>query len=150
MAYRHNQTKDVIFCRKGKVKTKSYNKVRVVRDVGTSEAMARPIDDVCPWDAAPGPSVEHATGSTGPQHLTSSATTLSVEGQLEESSSSSNMVGLLQSVETEARAARKNSTQFDSCSSSSEVSLPVTTEVSEHLRRACCMQHSSSVGKTYM
>ncbi|XP_076297606.1 regulator of G-protein signaling 11 isoform X2 [Lasioglossum baleicum] len=125
------------------IKISTASIARSIQDVGTSEAMARPIDDVCPWDAAPGPSIEHATGSTGPQHLTSSATTLSVEGQLEESSSSSNMVGLLQSVET--RAARKNSTQLDSCSSSSEVSLPVT-EVSEHLRRACCMQHSSSVG----
>ncbi|XP_076656054.1 regulator of G-protein signaling 11 isoform X1 [Halictus rubicundus] len=112
------------------------------RDVGTSEAMARPIDDVCPWDAAPGPSIEHATGSTGPQLLTLSTTVLSVEDQHEESSNS-NMVGLLQSVET--RAARKNSTQLDSCSSSSEVSLPVT-EVSEQFRKSCCMQHSSSVG----
>ncbi|XP_076384166.1 regulator of G-protein signaling 11 isoform X2 [Megalopta genalis] len=112
-----------------------------IQDVGTSEVMARPIDDVCPWDAAPGPSIEHASGSTGPQHLTLSATTLSVEGQLDESSNS--MVGLLQSVET--RAARKNSTQLDSYSSSSDVSLPIT-EVSEHLRKSCCMQHSTSVG----
>ncbi|XP_015438140.1 PREDICTED: putative protein TPRXL [Dufourea novaeangliae] len=131
----------------GKVKTKSYNKVPVVRDAGTSEATVRPMDDVCPWDAVPGPSIEHATGSTGAPHLTSSGTTLSVEGPPEDSSSSS--VGLLQSVEV-ARASRKNSTtQLDSCSSSSDVSLAVT-EVSEHLRKSCCMQHSSSVGGTTM
>nr|XP_031837348.1 regulator of G-protein signaling 9 isoform X3 [Nomia melanderi] len=111
------------------------------RDVGTSEAMARPTDDVCPWDTAPGPSTEHATGSAGPHHLTSSSTMLSVEGQLEESGS--NVAGLLQSVEL-SRASRKNSTQLDSCSSSSDVSLAVT-EVSEHLRKSCSMQHSSSI-----
>ncbi|XP_078044620.1 regulator of G-protein signaling 7 isoform X2 [Augochlora pura] len=97
------------------------------RDGGTPEAMPPPIDDVCPWDAAPGPSIEHVSGSTGPQHLTPSARTLSVEGQLNENS------------------ARKNSTQLDSYSSSSDVSLSIT-EVPERLRKSCCMQHSTSVG----
>lgn len=132
----------MVFEREEKVKTKSYNKVRVVRDAGTSETVARPMDDVCPWDVAPGPSIEHATDSTQLQQPMSSGVTSSVESQAEEGN---NLIGPSQSIEV-ARISRKNSSQLDSCSSSSDVSLAVA-EVSEHLRKSCSLQHSSSTGK---
>ncbi|XP_054008717.1 regulator of G-protein signaling 11 isoform X1 [Hylaeus anthracinus] len=111
------------------------------RDVGTPEATAPPMDDVCPWDAAPGPSVEHAAGSMGLQQQTSSGAPL-VEGQPEETGN--NLIGHPQSVEI-ARTSRKNSTQVDSCSSSSDVSV-VITEVSEHFRKSCSVQYTGSSG----
>ncbi|XP_043258335.1 uncharacterized protein LOC122400767 isoform X1 [Colletes gigas] len=111
------------------------------RDVGTPEATALPMDDVCPWDAAPGPSIEPATRSTGPQQPTLSGAT-SVEGQPEDSGN--NLMGQPQSIEI-ARTSRKNSTQVDSCSSSSDVSV-VITEVSEYLRKSCSVQYSGSTG----
>ncbi|OAD59352.1 Regulator of G-protein signaling 7 [Eufriesea mexicana] len=109
------------------------------RDAGTSETVARPMDDVCPWDVAPGPSIEHATDTTQLQHPMSSGVTSSVESQAEEGN---NLIGPSQSIEV-ARISRKNSSQLDSCSSSSDVSLAVA-EVSEHLRKSCSLQHSSS------
>lgn len=127
------------------MKTKSYNKVHVVRDAGTSEAIARPMDDVCPWDAVPGPSIEHTTDSSVPQHSILSGITSPVESQLEEGRSS--LHGQSQSIEF-ARPSRKNSTQLDSCSSSSDVSLAVA-EVTEHLRKSCSLQHSASTGKYF-
>lgn len=129
---------------------KSYNKVGVVRDAGTSEtSMARPMDDVCPWDVAPGPSIEHDIDIAGAQlrHPMSSGVTSSVESQAEEGNS--NLISQSQSVEVGARPSRKNSSQFDSCSSSSDVSLAVTEAVSEHLRKSCSLQQSSSTGKFF-
>lgn len=113
--------------------------------------MARPMDDVCPWDVAPGPSIEHDT-DTGAQlrHPMSSGVTSSVESQAEEGNSS-NLISQSQSVEVGARPSRKNSSQFDSCSSSSDVSLAVTEAVSEHLRKSCSLQQqSSSTGKFFL
>lgn len=104
--------------------------------------MVRPIDDVCPWDVPSGPSIEHALDSTGPQHLALFRTTLSVESQQEEND---NLVGQPQSINI-AQTSRKNSTQLDSCNSSSDVSLSVT-EVSEHLRKSCSLQNSGNTGK---
>ncbi|XP_076390843.1 uncharacterized protein LOC100874850 isoform X4 [Megachile rotundata] len=114
------------------------------RDAGTSEAMARPMDDVCPWDAAPGPSIEHTMDSTGHQHSILSGITSPVESQHEEGRS--NLTGQSQSIEF-ARPSRKNSTQLDSCSSSSDVSLAVA-EVTEHIRKSCSLQHSASTAGT--
>ncbi|XP_076182810.1 uncharacterized protein LOC143154758 isoform X2 [Ptiloglossa arizonensis] len=113
-----------------------------IQDVGTPEAMAHPMDDVCPWDAVPGPSIEPATGSTGSAGPQMSSGATSVESQLEESVNK--LIGQSKSVEI-ARTSRKNSTQVDSCSSSSDVSV-VITEVSEHLRKSCSVQCSSSTG----
>ncbi|XP_076477574.1 uncharacterized protein LOC117159933 isoform X3 [Bombus vancouverensis nearcticus] len=109
------------------------------RDAGTSEAVVRPMDDVCPWDVVPGPSIEHAIDTTLSHHPISSGVTSSVESQAEEGN---NLSAQLQSIEV-TRASRKNSSQLDSCSSSSDVSL-VVAEVSEHLRKSCSLQHSSS------
>ncbi|KOC64626.1 Regulator of G-protein signaling 7 [Habropoda laboriosa] len=110
------------------------------RDVGTSETVARPMDDVCPWDTASGPSIEHVMDCTPQQHPMSSGVTSSVESQGEEGN---NLIGQSsQSIEV-VRASRKNSTQLDSCSSSSDVSLAIA-EVPEHLRKSCTLQHSSS------
>lgn len=131
------------------VKIKSYNKVDVVRDAGTSEtSMARPVDDVCPWDVVPGPSIEHDI-DTGAQlrHPISSGVTSSVESQAEEGNN--NLISQSHSIEVAARPSRKNSSQFDSCSSSSDVSLAVTEAVSEHLRKSCSLQQSSSTGKFF-
>ncbi|XP_034171845.1 uncharacterized protein LOC117600471 isoform X7 [Osmia lignaria lignaria] len=114
------------------------------RDAGTSEAIARPMDDVCPWDAVPGPSIEHTTDFSAPQHSILSGITSPVESQLEEGRS--NLHGQSQSIEF-ARPSRKNSTQLDSCSSSSDVSLAVA-EVTEHLRKSCSLQHSASTAGT--
>ncbi|XP_033356475.1 regulator of G-protein signaling 9 isoform X5 [Bombus vosnesenskii] len=109
------------------------------RDAGTSETVVRPMDDVCPWDVVPGPSIEHAIDTTLSHHPISSGVTSSVESQAEEGN---NLSAQLQSIEV-TRASRKNSSQLDSCSSSSDVSL-VVAEVSEHLRKSCSLQHSSS------
>lgn len=131
------------------VKIKSYNKVGVVRDAGTSEtSMARPVDDVCPWDVVPGPSIEHDI-DTGAhlRHPISSGVTSSVESQAEEGNN--NLISQSHSIEVAARPSRKNSSQFDSCSSSSDVSLAVTEAVSEHLRKSCSLQQSSSTGKFF-
>ncbi|PBC26109.1 Regulator of G-protein signaling [Apis cerana cerana] len=117
-----------------------------VQDAGTSEtSMARPVDDVCPWDVVPGPSIEHDI-DTGAQlrHPISSGVTSSVESQAEEGNN--NLISQSHSIEVAARPSRKNSSQFDSCSSSSDVSLAVTEAVSEHLRKSCSLQQSSSTG----
>ncbi|CAK9820210.1 Regulator of G-protein signaling 7 [Anthophora plagiata] len=115
------------------------------RDVGTSETVARPMDDVCPWDAASGPSIERVMDSTPPQHPMSCGITSSVESQGEEGN---HLIGQSSQSMEVVRASRKNSTQLDSCSSSSDVSLAIV-EVSEHLRKSCSLQHSSStVGAT--
>lgn len=103
------------------------------------------MDDVCPWDVAPGPSIERAIDTTQLHHQTSSGvTSSSVESQGEEGN---NLIAQSQSVEV-VRASRKNSSQLDSCSSSSDVSL-VVAEVSDHLRKSCSLQHSSSTGKYF-
>ncbi|CAK9796324.1 Regulator of G-protein signaling 7 [Anthophora quadrimaculata] len=116
-----------------------------VQDVGTSETVARPMDDVCPWDTASGPSIEHVMDSTPPQHPMSCGITSSVESQGEEGNHLIEQSS--QSMEV-VRASRKNSTQLDSCSSSSDISLAIA-EVSEHLRKSCSLQHSSTtVGAT--
>lgn len=131
------------------VKIKSYNKVGVVRDAGASEtSTARPVDDVCPWDVAPGPSVEHDIDAGAQlRHPISSGVTSSVESQAEEGNN--NLISQSHSIEVAARPSRKNSSQFDSCSSSSDVSLAVTEAVSEHLRKSCSLQQSSSTGKFF-
>lgn len=103
------------------------------------------MDDVCPWDVVPGPSIEHAIDTTLSHHPISSGVTSSVESQAEEGN---NLSAQLQSIEV-TRASRKNSSQLDSCSSSSDVSL-VVAEVSEHLRKSCSLQHSSSTGKYFV
>lgn len=118
------------------------------RDAGASEtSTARPMDDVCPWDVAPGPSVEHDIDAGAQlRHPISSGVTSSVESQAEEGNN--NLISQSHSIEVAARPSRKNSSQFDSCSSSSDVSLAVTEAVSEHLRKSCSLQQSSSTGGT--
>ncbi|XP_058800404.1 regulator of G-protein signaling 9 isoform X2 [Phymastichus coffea] len=79
--------------------------------------VGRTMDDVCPWDAAP------AVGTSG---RTPSA----------ESEAGGTAVGVQQ------RPSRKNSSQLDSCSSSSDVSVAVA-EVSERLRKQGPLVESS-------
>ncbi|XP_076243483.1 uncharacterized protein LOC143184849 isoform X2 [Calliopsis andreniformis] len=110
------------------------------RDVGTSEIMARPMDDVCPWDTAPGPSIEYPMDSTEQLHPASSGTMSLAESRYEGNNSS--LVKPPQSIKI-GHVSRKNSTQLDSCSSSSDVSLTVT-DISEHLRKSCSLQNSDS------
>ncbi|CAL7948721.1 unnamed protein product [Xylocopa violacea] len=106
------------------------------RDAGTSETVTRPMDDVCPWDVAPGQVANIAPA----QNQMSSGAISSVESQTEEGGG--NLIGHSQSIEV-ARTIRKNSTPLDSCSSSSDVSLAVA-EASENLRKCCSLQHSGS------
>jgi len=120
------------------VKTK-YNKVPVVRDAGATEVAVRPMDDVCPWEAVPGPSTEH--GTTG--DAVSSGKTVSAD-QARHVWDSGGHGMTAHSVE--ARVSRKNSAQLDSCSSSSDVSLAIA-DVSERLRKSCSLQHSGSIGR---
>ncbi|XP_026666666.1 regulator of G-protein signaling 9 isoform X2 [Ceratina calcarata] len=111
------------------------------RDAGGSETAARPVDDVCPWDAVPGPSTEHGTNTASLHHQPiSSGMMSSLESQPDEACGG--FMGQSQSAEP-VRVSRKNSAQLDSCSSSSDVSSAVA-EVSEHLRKSCSLQHSSS------
>ncbi|KYN21337.1 PREDICTED: regulator of G-protein signaling 9 isoform X3 [Trachymyrmex cornetzi] len=108
------------------------------RDAGATEVAVRPMDDVCPWEAVPGPSTEHgATGDT-----VSSGRTVSAD-QARHVWDSGGHGTTAHSVE--ARASRKNSAQLDSCSSSSDVSLAIA-DVSERLRKSCSLQHSGSIG----
>lgn len=119
------------------MKTK-YNKVPVVRDAGATEVAVRPMDDVCPWEAVPGPSTE--PGGTGDG--VPSGRTASVD-QARHTWDSGGYVTSVHLAEA-ARASRKNSAQ-DSCSSSSDVSLAIA-DVSERLRKSCSLQHSGSIG----
>ncbi|KAK0174821.1 hypothetical protein PV327_010548 [Microctonus hyperodae] len=104
------------------------------RDAGGTEAVAaaRPMDDVCPWDTAPGPSTEQDV----------------VAGTSSGSNDDSNYWpysgGMVLPQETSSRTSRKNSSQLDSCSSSSDVSMAIA-EASERLRKTCGLQHSSSI-----
>lgn len=88
------------------------------------------MDDVCPWEAVPGPSTE-GTGDAA-----SSGRTASADRHVWDSGGHAEA----------ARASRKNSAQLDSCSSSSDVSLAIA-DVSERLRKSCSLQHSGSVGQ---
>jgi len=135
----NTHTHRVVLCPKQTLKTKSYNKVPVVRDAGATEVAVRPIDDVCPWEAVPGPSTEH-----GSANAVSSGGTASAD-QARHVWDSGGHVTIAQSAEA-TRASRKNSAQLDSCSSSSDVSLAIA-EVSERLRKSCSLQHSGSVGR---
>lgn len=118
------------------MKTK-YNKVPVVRDAGATEVAVRPMDDVCPWEAVPGPSTE--AGGAG--DAVSSGRTAD---QARHTWDSGGYATTAHSAEA-ARASRKNSAQLDSCSSSSDVSLAIV-DVSERLRKSCSLQHSGSIG----
>ncbi|XP_011866638.1 PREDICTED: regulator of G-protein signaling 7 isoform X1 [Vollenhovia emeryi] len=109
------------------------------RDAGATEAAARPMDDVCPWEAVPGPS----TDPGGPGDAASSGRTASAD-QARHVWDSGGYATTAHSAEA-ARASRKNSAQLDSCSSSSDVSLAIA-DVSERLRKSCSLQHSGSVG----
>lgn len=119
------------------MKTK-YNKVPVVRDAGATEVAVRPMDDVCPWESAPGPSTEHGAADAAASGGTASA------DQARHVWDSGGHV-TIHAAEA-ARASRKNSAQLDSCSSSSDVSLAIA-EVSERLRKSCSLQHSGSIGR---
>ncbi|KYM95634.1 PREDICTED: uncharacterized protein LOC108780164 isoform X2 [Cyphomyrmex costatus] len=108
------------------------------RDAGATEVAVRPMDDVCPWEAVPGPSTEH--GATG--DAVSSGRTVSAD-QARHVWDSGGHATTAHSAE--ARTSRKNSAQLDSCSSSSDVSLAIA-DVSERLRKSCSLQHSGSIG----
>ncbi|KAL2723947.1 uncharacterized protein V1478_008460 [Vespula squamosa] len=107
-----------------------------IQDAGATEATVRPMDDVCPWDAIPGPSTEAgqdaAPFGTSPWPDT---TTDPWEYGNDVTKTSIHFIDV-------ARPSRKNSSQLDSCSSSSDVSLAIA-EVSDRLRKSCSLQHSS-------
>ena len=102
-----------------------------------AEATVRPMDDVCPWDAAPGPNFETGPDVAAP---TSSGATASFE-----TSSFDANAALSQTLES--RPSRKNSSQLDSCSSSSDISIAIA-EVSERLRKSCGPYPSTSSSAT--
>ncbi|XP_066588507.1 regulator of G-protein signaling 7 isoform X2 [Prorops nasuta] len=91
------------------------------------------VDDVCPWEGTAGPSGDSAQG-TGVTS-TGGPTILTSEGW------ESGGVNVTHFYEAGSRSSRKNSSQMDSCSSSSDVSLAIA-EVSERLRKSCSLQHS--------
>ncbi|XP_020282489.1 uncharacterized protein LOC109854112 isoform X2 [Pseudomyrmex gracilis] len=111
-----------------------------IQDAGATEVAARPTDDVCPWEAVPGPSTEHG----GAADAASSGGTASADQSRHLWDSGGGHATTTHSAEA-ARASRKNSAQLDSCSSSSDVSLAIV-EVSERLRKSCSLQHSGSIG----
>ncbi|XP_074100690.1 uncharacterized protein LOC141528482 isoform X1 [Cotesia typhae] len=105
-----------------------------VQDAGGAEvAAARPMDDVCPWDAAPGPSVESGVAAGTSSGSTDESTCWPYPSTS----------GIPLPTETSSRTSRKNSSQLDSCSSSSDVSLAIA-EASDRLRKTCGLQHSMS------
>ncbi|XP_026828369.1 regulator of G-protein signaling 9 isoform X3 [Ooceraea biroi] len=111
---------------------------RSIQDAGATEVAVRPMDDVCPWEAVPGPSTEHGSANAESSGGTASA------DQARHVWDSGGHATIAHSAEA-ARASRKNSAQLDSCSSSSDVSLAIA-EVSERLRKSCSLQHSGSIG----
>ncbi|XP_067213306.1 uncharacterized protein [Linepithema humile] len=110
------------------------------RDAGATEVAIRLTDDVCPWEAAPGPSTEHG-GATSADATTSGGTASADQTRHVWDSGGGSHAMTAEVV----RLSRKNSAQLDSCSSSSDVSLAIA-EVSERLRKSCSLQHSSSIG----
>ncbi|EFN75227.1 Regulator of G-protein signaling 7 [Harpegnathos saltator] len=114
------------------------------RDAGATEVAVRPMDDVCPWDAAPGPSTEHAADAGNAAAMSTGGTASADQTRHVWDSGGSHATMTAHSAEA-ARASRKNSAQLDSCSSSSDVSLAIA-EVSERLRKSCSLQHSASIG----
>ncbi|KAK2588002.1 hypothetical protein KPH14_004077 [Odynerus spinipes] len=106
------------------------------RDAGATEATVRPMDDVCPWDAIPGPSTEAGQDAApfGTSPWPDTATDSWNYGN-DVSKTSIHFIDV-------ARPSRKNSSQLDSCSSSSDVSLAIA-EVSDRLRKSCSLQHST-------
>lgn len=101
------------------------------------------MDDVCPWEAAPGPSTEHAADAGSAAAMSSGGTASADQTRHVWDSGGSHM--MTAHFAEAARASRKNSAQLDSCSSSSDVSLAIA-EVSERLRKSCSLQHSGSIG----
>ncbi|XP_048504973.1 uncharacterized protein LOC105693514 isoform X2 [Athalia rosae] len=109
------------------------------QDAGVSgTTVVRPIDDVCPWDAAPGPSSE----SLGDAGTSSTLQTQASFGGTEGHSSDSNVVTV---YPHELRASRKNSSQLDSGSSSSDISVAIV-EATERLRKSCGLQQAGAGG----
>ncbi|XP_024936487.1 regulator of G-protein signaling 11 isoform X2 [Cephus cinctus] len=98
------------------VKISSRPSPRRTQDAGVPEPATRPMDDVCPWDAAPGPSSELASSES-----------FEPPGQ----------------PCNPARISRKNSSQLDSCSSSSDLSAAIM-EASDCLRKSCALQNTMS------
>ncbi|XP_029172155.1 regulator of G-protein signaling 11-like isoform X5 [Nylanderia fulva] len=119
------------------IKIPSRPSPRSIQDAGATEVAVRPMDDVCPWESAPGPSSEH-----GAADAAASGGTASADQARHVWDSGGHMTAHAAEA---ARASRKNSAQLDSCSSSSDVSLAIA-EVSERLRKSCSLQHSGSIG----
>ncbi|XP_051155058.1 uncharacterized protein LOC127277749 isoform X3 [Leptopilina boulardi] len=97
------------------------------QDAGVAEATVRPMDDVCPWDAA--------APETMP-NIATTAPTLSGVATVSFDASSYDMPhhsGLTQPHDYRL-SSRKNSSQLDSCSSSSDISIAIA-EVSERLHK---------------
>jgi len=128
----NTRTKRVVTCREQTVKTK-YNKVPVVRDAGATEVAVRPMDDVCPWESAPGPSTEH-----GADAVPSGGTASADQARHVWDSGGHATIHTAEA----ARVSRKNSAQLDSCSSSSDVSLAMI-EVTERLRKSTSLTHGT-------
>ncbi|XP_043282665.1 regulator of G-protein signaling 9 isoform X2 [Venturia canescens] len=140
---------------------------RSVQDAGVAEGAARPMDDVCPWDAAPGPSsageqaASHQQSSTGAAAVAAQQHHQPADVAAQVSSSSGGMVGAsadgggsttsmhlthqLSGAGEASRSSRKNSSQLDSCSSSSDVSLAIA-EVSERLKKSVDFRHQMRSG----
>ncbi|XP_025161503.1 uncharacterized protein LOC105191558 [Harpegnathos saltator] len=127
------------------VKIPSRPSPRSIQDAGATEVAVRPMDDVCPWDAAPGPSTEHAADAGNAAAMSTGGTASADQTRHVWDSGGSHATMTAHSAEA-ARASRKNSAQLDSCSSSSDVSLAIA-EVSERLRKSCSLQHSASIGR---
>ncbi|XP_036149320.1 regulator of G-protein signaling 9 isoform X3 [Monomorium pharaonis] len=114
------------------------------RDAGATDVAAvRPTDDVCPWEAVPGPSTE--PGGTPGDGVSSGRTVSADQARHVWDSGGHAATATTTTTTTIAQISRKNSAQLDSCSSSSDVSLAIT-DVSERLRKSCSLQHSGSVG----
>ncbi|PSN41096.1 hypothetical protein C0J52_21836 [Blattella germanica] len=118
-------------------------------DEGSKHAEKKPVaeipkDDVCPWDSAtdvPAVSPETATQSEVPKKKTGSISATAGSSSMCEDVYPWDMPLPL----PETRPSRKNSTQMDSGSSSSDISVAIT-EVSERLKKSCGLQQHSPVG----
>ncbi|XP_025261847.1 uncharacterized protein LOC105251353 isoform X6 [Camponotus floridanus] len=115
------------------VKIPSRPSPRSIQDAGATEVAVRPMDDVCPWESAPGPSTEH-----GADAVPSGGTASADQARHVWDSGGHATIHTAEA----ARVSRKNSAQLDSCSSSSDVSLAMI-EVTERLRKSTSLTHGT-------
>ena len=114
-----------------------------------SEGAVRPMDDVCPWDVAPGPSTADHQSSSAPASSADVVAGTSYESGTMVSLQDNTTIKELshqQSTSGDPRASRKNSSQLGSCSSSSDVSIAIAEASERHKKSSVLHHYTGSAG----